>query len=92
MQIILCPSIVANTLHSSVNGLLLMECLCVGVHHPAKQRFGVGRHNSHFRNSNFTYSTSAFKWSHVPTAAKLLCTTASHLALWLSLKKKNCFF
>ena len=41
----------------SVNGLLLMECmclstLCVGVHHPAKQRFGVGRHNSHFRNSN----------------------------------------
>ena len=51
---ILYLNIVANTLHSSVNGLLLMECTCcgpgpphrvgvlyVGVHHPAKQRFGV---------------------------------------------------
>ena len=55
--IILCLNIMANTLHSSVNGLLLMECMClwtqcVGVHHPAKWRFGVGRHNSHFRKSN----------------------------------------
>jgi len=83
------PSIYTRTkytLHSSVNGLLLMECmclwtqpslvprllsfpvfrgkesgnetrptywvgvLCVGVRYPAKQRFGVCRHNSHFRN------------------------------------------
>jgi len=28
--------------------------LCVGVHHPAKQRFGGGRHNAHFKNSNVT--------------------------------------
>jgi len=55
-------NIVANTLHSSVNGLLLIECmclcrmgvLCMGVRHPAKQRFGVGRHNSYFKNSSVT--------------------------------------
>jgi len=30
---------------------------------PAKQRFTVGRHNSHFKNTNVN--------SHVPTAAKI---------------------
>ena len=44
---ILYLNIVANTLHSSVNGLLLMECMCLWTHLtgwescPVKQRFGV---------------------------------------------------
>ena len=65
--------------------------LCMGVvlhSDTAKQRFALGRLNSHFRNSKMW---SRYSHDHVLTAAKLLSTASSHLALRLGLKRK-CFF
>jgi len=63
----------------------------VGVHHPAKHRFGVGRHNSHFRNSNVAnlHQYSHDRMSRLLLNSCLYCFFSLGTAVKLEKKKKK---
>jgi len=89
-------SIVANTLRSSVNGLLLMECMCLWTRltsqggSPVLQNRGLVLAGT-ILISRTQMLPNVHQYSHDRISQlllKLLSTASSHLALRLGLKKK----